>query len=98
MLVSHKHLGLIFLRSLTWHLHISTLPHRAMSIINALKKIKNFLPRCSLLVLYLAYVLPILDYGDIIYDNCTTTDSNLLESIHSAEAKLILGCPRTTSH
>jgi len=37
-----------------------------MSIINALKKIKNFLPRYSLLVLYRAYVLPILDYGDII--------------------------------
>jgi len=42
---SHKHLGLIFHRSLTWHLHISTLHHRAMSILKALKKIKNFLPR-----------------------------------------------------
>ena len=29
---SHKHLGLIFRRSLTWHLHISTLHHRALSI------------------------------------------------------------------
>jgi len=48
---------------LTWHLHISALHHRAISIINALKKIKNFLPRYSLLVLYPAYVLPILDYG-----------------------------------
>jgi len=43
--VSHKHLGLIFHRSLTWHLHISTLHRIAMSIINTLKKIKNFLPR-----------------------------------------------------
>ena len=76
---SHKHLGLIFHWSLTWHLHISTLHHRAMSIVNAVKKIKNFLPRYSLLVLYSAYVLPIVDYGDIIFENCTTTDSNLLE-------------------
>jgi len=52
-----------------------------MSIINALKKIKNFLPRYSLLVLYRAYVLPIVDYSDIIFDNCTTIDSNLLESV-----------------
>jgi len=94
---SHKHLGLIFHRSLTWHLHISSLHHRAMSI-NALKKIKNFLPRYSLLVLYLVYVLLILDHGDIIFDNCTTTDSNLLESVQTAAAKLILGCLRTTSH
>jgi len=49
-----------------------------MSIINALKKIKNFLPGYSLLVLYRAYVLPIVDYSDIIFDNCTTIDSNLL--------------------
>ena len=38
---SHKHLGLIFHWSLTWHLHISALHHRAMSIINLLKKIKK---------------------------------------------------------
>jgi len=69
-----------------------------MSIINALKKIKNFLPWYSLLVLYRAYVLPILDHGDIIFDNRTTTDSNLLESVQTAAAKLILGCLRTTSH
>jgi len=44
------------------------------------------------------HVLPILDYGDIIYGNSTTTDSNLLESVQTAAAKLILGCLRTTSH
>jgi len=41
--------------------------------------------------------LPILDYDDIIYGNCTTTDSNLLESVLTAAAQLILGCLRTTS-
>jgi len=69
-----------------------------MSIHNALKKIKNFPPRYALLVLYRAYVLPIVDYGDIIFDNFTTTDSNLLESVQTAAAKIILGCLKTTSH
>ena len=63
-----------------------------------MKKIKNFLHRYSLLVLYRAYVLPILDSGYIIYDNCTTTDFNLLESVQTAAAKRILGCLKTTSH
>jgi len=94
----HKHLGLIFHRSLTWHLHISTLHHRAMSILNALEKIKNVLPKYALLVLYRAYVLPIVDYGDIIFDNCTTTDSNLLEIVQTAAVKIILGCLKTTSY
>ena len=44
---SQASLRLIFHWSLTWHLHISTLHHRAMSTINTLKKIKNFLPRYS---------------------------------------------------
>ena len=38
------------------------------------------------------------DYGDIIFDNCTTTDSNFLESVQTAAVKIILGCPKTTSH
>ena len=95
---SHKHLGLIFHRSLTWHLHISTLHHRAMSILNAFKKIKNFLPRYALLVLYRAMFCPSLIMVISFFDNCTTTDSNLLESIQTAAAKIILGCLRTTSH
>jgi len=78
-------------RSLTWHLHIATLHHRAISIIiNALKKIKKFLPRYPLLVLYRVYVLPILDYADIIFDNCTTTDFNLLESVKLLQLNLSL--------
>jgi len=63
-----------------------------------LKGIEHFLPRYSLLVLYRAYVLPVLDYGDIIYDNCLTADSNLLEGVQTAAAKLILGCLRKISH
>ena len=55
---SCKHLGLVFRRSLTWHLLISILHHRAMSILNALKNINNFLPRYALLVLYRAYICP----------------------------------------
>ena len=34
----------------------------------------------------------------VIFDNCTTTDSNLLESVQTAAARIILGCLKTTSH
>ena len=74
---------------------------------------EHLLPRYSFFVLYRAYVLSILDHGIcvlpvimvhmfcpslIIYDNCTTADSNLLESVQTAAATLILGCLRTTPH
>jgi len=32
------------------------------------------------------------------FDNCTTTDSNLLESVQTAAAKIIPGCLKTTSY
>jgi len=44
------------------------------------------------------HVLPIVDYGNIIFDNCTANDSNLLENVQTAAAKIILGCLKTTSH
>jgi len=63
-----------------------------------MKRLAPLLPRYALLVLFRAYILPILDYGDVIYDNCTSTDSQLLENIQTDSAKLILGCFKTTSH
>jgi len=55
-------------------------------------------PRYVLLILYRSYILPLLDYGDVIYDNIYTADSCGLAKVQSMAAKLILGCMQTTSH
>ena len=56
------------------------------------------MPRYALLILYRSYILPLLDYGDVIYDNISTADSCRLENVQATAAKLILGCMQTTSH
>jgi len=54
-------------------------------------------PRYALLFLYLSYILPLLEYGDVIYD-ISTADSYRLENVQTTAVKLILGCMQTTSH
>ena len=56
------------------------------------------MPRYALLILYRSYILPLLDYGDIIYDNISTADSGRLENVQATACKPILGCMQTTSH
>jgi len=49
-------------------------------------------------VLHRTYILPALDYEDILYDNCSNADTNLLESAQASAVELILVCLRVTSH
>jgi len=69
---SHKHLGLIFHRSLSWHTHVASLYHKAIIRLNVLTKLRLSVPRYALLILYRSYILPLLDYGVVIYDNIST--------------------------
>jgi len=54
-------------------------------------------PRNTLLILYRSYILPLLDYGDVNYDNISTADSCRLENVQTMAAILLLGCMQTTS-
>ena len=45
---SHKHLGLLFHNSLSWHPHIISLHQGAMRHANRLRSISNFVPRFAL--------------------------------------------------
>ena len=48
-------------------------------------------PRYALLILYGSYILPVLGYGDVIYDTISTADSCPLENVQKAAAKYRLG-------
>jgi len=84
---SHKHLGLLFHNSLSWHPHIISLHQRAMQHVNRLRSISNLVPRFALFSIYNSFILPIFDYGSVVYDTCSQSD---------ALAKIITGCIKTT--
>ena len=77
----HKHLGLLFSSSGTWHNHINQITSKAWTRINVMRKLKFILDRKSLQTIYFTFVRPILEYSDIIWDNCTQYEKDELDKI-----------------
>jgi len=68
-----------------------------MTKINRLRSFVNLVPRHALLTIYKTNILPVFDYGNIIYDNCSDYDNRMLDKARLSAAKIILGCLKTTS-
>jgi len=94
---THKHLGLLFHHSLSWHTRIIHLHQKVMTKINRLRSFVNLVPRHGLLTIYKTNILPVFDYGNIIYDNCSDYDNRMLDKAQLSAAKIILGCLKSTS-
>ena len=65
---SHSHLGLVLTPSMSWSKHINT------CVIKASHRV-NLLSRFSLCSLYKTLVRHIIEYCNVIYDNCTMYES-----------------------
>lgn len=95
---SHKHLGLVINKNFTWNEHIENQIVKAKKRIHCINNIKHLLPRRSLCSLYNSMVLPVLEYCDIIYDNCTLRNSLDLENVQRRAALVCTGAYRHTSN
>ena len=65
---SQKHLGMILDAKLNFQEQIKNLLTKVNKIIGLLRKLRNILPRGSLLTIFKSFVRPHLDYGDVIHD------------------------------
>jgi hypothetical protein len=48
--------------------------------------------------LYIGFIRPILEYGGIVWDNCSIHEYDLLESVQLEAACIITGLRKGTSH
>ena len=94
----HKHLGLYINNKFNWNDHIDLTIVKAKRRINCINNIRHLLPRRSLCSLYRSMVLPIIEYGDVIYDNCSLMKSLDLENVQRRAALLCTGAYRHTSN
>ena len=94
----HKHLGIILQGNCKWDEHINNLVSKCRTQINCLCSYKYRLNRKSLETMYKSYILPILDYADVIWDNCTERQADTLEQLQIDALKIITGSVRGTSH
>ena len=65
---THKHLGLLLDKRLSFNEHIQSKMNKCYKMIGVIKRLSVNLPCDALLKIYKSFIKPHLDYGDIIYD------------------------------
>ena len=94
---SHKHLGLILSNDCTWHQHIAYITKKAWNRINIMRKRKFKLDRSSLEIIFTTFIRPLLEYGDIVWDNCTQFEKQEIEKIQIEAARIATGTTKLVS-
>ena len=65
---SQKHLGVILDFKLTFEEHLNNVLAKVNKAVGLLRKLRNILPRTTLITIYKAFIWSHLDYGDVLYD------------------------------
>ena len=93
----HKHLGVYFSSDCSWHQHIDHIKQKAWTRLNIMRKLKFDLDRKSLETIYISFIRPILEYADIIWDNCSQQEKQELEKIQTEAARVATGATKLVS-
>ena len=83
---SHSHLRSVLTPSMSWGEHINKCAIKSSHRVNLLSRVKYKLPRFSLSSIYKTLVRPIIEYCNVIYDNCTMNESMELEKVQRCAA------------
>ncbi len=94
---SHKHLGVTLSSDNKWSCHIDNICKSASKQIFVLRKLKYVLNRQNLNRIYLAYILPLLEYACELWDGCSNFNIYKLEKLQLEAARIITGLPRFAS-
>ena len=94
---SHTHLGLTLQSSMSWRKHIVQVFEKASKRLNMLKFVTFKVDRPILTSLYKSLIRPLMEYGDVIWNNCYDCDSALLDGVQYEAAKLVTGAIKGTS-
>ena len=79
----HEHLGLTLSSNLSWRAHILKIHQKASKKLNLSKPLK--------------YLRLSLKYADVVWDGCSESDSNLLESLQIEGARVVSGALKVTN-
>lgn len=93
----HKHLGLYLSSDCSWHQHIDYIKEKAWFRINIMRKLKYKLDRKSLETIYVTFIRPLLEYSDVIWDNCSTYEKCELDKIQNEAARIATGATKLIS-
>ena len=93
---SVRYLGIEVDIELSWKPHVHNLHHQCMGKLAQIRKSCYHLPCKARKLLYLAFVLPQLDYCSVVWGSCGTVLSNKIERIQNYAMRVILRKPPLT--
>ncbi|WAQ96961.1 hypothetical protein MAR_029651 [Mya arenaria] len=73
----HKHLGVTLSENGKWHEHINSIINSAGKVLGSMRLLKYKLKRNTINQIYISYLRPILEYGSIVWDNCTKYEKDI---------------------
>ena len=82
---------------ITGDLNLNILSSPTRLRINIVRKLKFKLDRKSLETIYTTFIRPLLEYGDIIWDNCTQAEKDELDKIQNKVARIATGATKLVS-
>ena len=92
-----KHLGLFLDKKLSFRKHIGEAIEKAKRGLALMKFLAKYVSRSTLSLTYKMHVRSHLEYGDIIFHNCSKTLMDLIESIQYQAGLVTTGCWKHTS-
>ena len=92
-----KHLGIILDEKLSFRKHILESIEKAKKDLSLMKFLSKYVSRKVLVMTYTMHVRPHLEYGDIIFHNCSEYLMEMIESIQYQAGLIATGCWHKTS-
>ena len=96
-LQTHKHLGLHLSSDGSWYYHINGISQKAWKTIKVMRQVKYRLDRKSLQVIYFSFIRPILEYGNVVWNNIPQYLKDDLDKIQNEAARIVTGCSKLVS-
>ena len=95
---SFKYQGVTINQHMTWSDHISILSKKVNQRLGLICRVKHLLPLQARITLYNSPILPLLDYGDIVWgDKNNITIMDHLQVLQNNAARCLLDLPRSSS-
>ena len=88
---------MIFSNDCAWHDQLEHIKKKAWIRVHVMRKLKFKLDRRSLQTIYISLIRPLLEYADIVWDNCNQTEAYELEKIQYEAARIVTGATKLVS-
>ena len=88
---STKYLGMILDPNLKWNLHIDHMFNRISKLIRMLSRLRHTLSLSDIKIVYNAIIMPIFDYGDVLYGSGAAKYTDSLQKLQNRAFRIILG-------